>query len=133
MMATVVWSTIRHFTRADMACRCGCDRADMDDAFMKSLDQIRAVMKRPLVVTLGFRCPENHAALGGTPESAYTKGLAAELQVANGKLAAELVGRAWSWGMCGIGLDRRIGTSGFIHLDMMARPEGRPVMWSYTR
>lgn len=56
------------------------------------LEQIRAVVGRPILVSSGYRCPELNDAVGGARDSAHTKGLAADIN-AQGMTPLELANR----------------------------------------
>ena len=45
------------------------------------LEKLREHIARPVYITSGFRCPELNAAVGGSPHSAHTRGLAADFVV----------------------------------------------------
>lgn len=81
-----------HFTLAEMtlsetAARRGLnntpDAAALDNLRRTAalLEQIRALVERPLVVTSGFRSVAVNAAIGGAANSAHTFGLAADVHV----------------------------------------------------
>jgi len=115
------WARWPSFSEAEMTCRCGCGRADMNAGFMNLLQGIRDQLARPLVVTSGFRCPEHNAAVGGKPSSQHLIGRAADI-VTNANLAHCLVRAA-------IPLMRGVGIGAiFIHLD---NRDGLPVLWTY--
>ena len=63
---------------------------------VEMLENLRAVAKRPLVITSGYRCREHNRAVGGSPSSLHMLGLAADIsadaaaQALLGRYAAEL-------------------------------------------
>lgn len=44
----------------------------------ETLEQVRALLKRAVLVTSGYRCPELNKAIGGSRTSAHMQGLAAD-------------------------------------------------------
>ena len=125
----------RHFTDAEMTCRCGCGRCDMDAAFMARLDELRDRVGVPLVVTSGFRCQPHNATVGGSDRSAHLFGLAADIHVISDAGAYRLLAAALEIGVAGIGLRLHgPGIRQMIHLDDMRAEAGivRPLIWTYA-
>lgn len=108
-----------HFSVAELACRCGgrfCGGEYWHDAaFLDGLEQVRADMGAPLVITSGHRCAGWNAAVGGAPLSMH-KQLAADICLAGHDRFA-LLTAAERAGFTGFGLARR-----FLHVDRRARP-----------
>ena len=52
-----------NFSRAEMACRCGCGIYEMDDEFMRMLQELRNEMNGPLRVTSARRCDRHNDAV----------------------------------------------------------------------
>jgi len=44
----------------------------------ESLEQVRAIFGKPMIITSGYRCPLLNEAIGGAKNSAHTRGLAAD-------------------------------------------------------
>lgn len=125
------WSKLKHFKREEFECKCGCGRADMQEAFMLDLDSIRETLGFPLVINSGFRCDRHNRTLSGGP--AHPAGVAADVAV-NGTNAYRLVGQAYEFGMTGIGV-RQSGArrNRYIHLDALDTERyPRPTIWDYT-
>ena len=123
------WADVHHFTPTEF------DSPDiphsgghyMDERFVRKLDTLRGLFKKPLVVSSGYRSPGHNKKVGGAPGSMHTRGLAADLLVA-GEDAFNLVGLAYACGFTGIGVSQK-GEWGrrFIHLDL----RDKPTIWSY--
>lgn len=47
------------------------------------LDPLRRMLKTPITITSGYRCPELNKAVGGVSNSWHTKGNAADLRIKN--------------------------------------------------
>ena len=108
-----------HFSIAELACRCGgrfCGGEYWHDpAFLDELEQVRADMGAPLVITSGHRCAAWNASVGGAPLSMH-KQLAADIRLA-GHHRFALLAAAERAGFTGFGLARS-----FLHIDRRARP-----------
>lgn len=123
------WSKYANFTEAEMRCHCGCGKADMDAAFMEKLQALRDVLRRPLVITSGYRCAAyNRAVHGGT---AHPLGKAADISTSRGG-AFNLTKEAMALGFTGIGWQQH-GDNRFVHIDTLTVRETdiRPAVWSY--
>lgn len=105
----------------------GAEGHKMDEAFMRRLQSLRNLYRKPMIITSGYRSVEHNKAIGGAPTSMHLQGKAADILVA-GKDAYELIGLAYAVGFKGVGVSQR-GAHGsrFIHLD--TRDE--PTVWSY--
>jgi zinc D-Ala-D-Ala carboxypeptidase len=128
------WNSLQHFKEAEFTCHCGCGKADMEPTFMIWLDGLRRDLRRPMVVTSGYRCPEYNAKVSSTGlDGPHTKGKAADIGM-SGAAAFFLVSLAMQRGVQGVGVkqhgphERR-----FIHLDTLHHDEAgtRPWVWSY--
>lgn len=111
-----------NFSRdTEMACKCGCGRADMNPAFMDALQAVRDEYARPMRVTSAARCTAHNRAVGGHPRSLHIcdapqhpgqeDALAVDIAVTGADRGA-LFAIAWTHGFS-IGWGR-----GFLHLDM---------------
>jgi hypothetical protein len=78
-MSPEQWSTIRHFTPQEFACRddqgdpcphCG-GRERMAYSFMLQLDAARELFGEPITVTSGSRCQARNIEVGGSNESSH--------------------------------------------------------------
>jgi zinc D-Ala-D-Ala carboxypeptidase len=67
-----------HFSRREFRCPdCGYDA--INTSLVQRLEQARQLFGKPMVVTSGARCKKHNAAVGGLPDSAHLKGLAADI------------------------------------------------------
>jgi uncharacterized protein YcbK (DUF882 family) len=69
-----------YFKESEFACKCGCGFCEPDARLLETLDAIRKVLDRPVVVTSGCRCETHNAAVGGVPDSNHTHRTAADIQ-----------------------------------------------------
>lgn len=123
-----------NFSVDEMACRCGCGRADMDGAFMALLQKTRDRIG-PLHVASGFRCPAHNARVSSTGENGpHTTGLAADIRC-SGRDAHRLVAEALALGATGLGVAQKgPHSSRFVHIDVLGPEEDsglRPWVWTY--
>lgn len=121
-----LWSEVKHFSFGEFDDPTQKDSGLlMNIEFVKILDRIRELVKFPLTINSGFRTEAHNLAVGGKPNSAHTKGLAADIQCSNSSDRYELVGAAYSLGI------KRIGEGdSFIHLDISYELPQR-VKWLY--
>lgn len=97
----------------------------LDKKLVDMLDKAREIAGIPFVITSGFRTPEHNARVGGEPNSAHLRGLAADLRCRNSEERFAIVNALLKVGFNRIG----IGSS-FIHCDIdPTLPQN--VMWTY--
>jgi len=72
-----------HFKRSEFACKCGCGFAAMDSELLEVLEDVRAHFNSPIKINSGCRCIEHNKAVGGSPNSMHTKGMACDFVVLN--------------------------------------------------
>lgn len=124
----------KHFTKAEMQCRCGCGRCEMVPEFMDKLEALREAFGKPMPVSSGYRCPAHNAAESKTGESGpHTTGRAVDILIRGGDalcLVAEAFG---SHAFTGLGVKQHGDHARrFIHLDDLVEGHGpRPWCWSY--
>lgn len=79
--------TLEELTASDTALREGLDNTPGPAALAnlcrlsQCLEQLRHTLKRPIHISSGYRCAELNRRVGGTPGSAHTLGLAADIMV----------------------------------------------------
>jgi zinc D-Ala-D-Ala carboxypeptidase len=131
MMGTALdYSRWPNFSYREMACHCGCGRADMDPGFMDLLQILRNVYGKPMVVSSGYRCPEHNVRVSTTgPNGPHTTGKAADILV-YGQHARELmrlVFTNWPFNFIGLGVNQKgPHRQRFLHLDVVSE-----TVWSY--
>ena len=115
-----------NFSRSEMACRCGCGRDEMDEEFMRMLQELRNQIG-PMPVTSGFRCDTHNEVVSTIKNGPHTLAKAADILI-SGERAMQLFEKARQIGFSGIGLNQK-GThhKRFIHLDTL----NRRALWSY--
>ena len=127
----------KNFAVSEMECKCGCGTADMDEDFMKILQNIREDMNRPLKISSGVRCANHNSKVSSTgkdgPHVPRTNGTAASDILIAGADALRLIDIARKHGSSGVGISQRGNhAKRFIHLDTISdNHHPRPTMWSY--
>ena len=125
------WSHIKHFSKDEFKCKCGCNLVEMSKSFVLRLDHLRERMGTPLAVTSGYRCPQHNVQVSSSGlDGPHTTGRAADLRVM-GHDAYRLLQRAPELGFTGIGVAQK-GQSRFIHLDDLQAHQGRPRPWVWS-
>ena len=117
---------VKHFKKEEFACPC-CGQVHIEDEFIERLDKARYVANVPFIITSGYRCPKHNEEIGGVPDSAHVKGLAADIKCTDSSSRFKIVDAAIACGLkrIGIGAD-------FIHLDYdLEKP--RPIIWTYYK
>ena len=70
----------KNFSRDELACKCGCGFCPTFDA-IKTLQEFRDFVNKPIIVTSGARCRSWNAKQGGSSNSYHTKGLAFDFHI----------------------------------------------------
>lgn len=113
-----------HFTLAELACKCasrGCRGGYWHDPiFLDALEALRALARRPLVITSWHRCTIRNVLVRGAPKSRHRK-IAVDISL-DCHSRHHLYRSARKCGCTGIGRGKD-----FIHLDR--RPI--PAEWTY--
>lgn len=126
------WARFKHFTPEEFDCRCGCGKARIKYALVEGLTLLRSIVKQPIIINSGYRCPERNREVGGVPDSQHIVGAAADIYVAaldpqQVAKFAELV-RVFERGGIGIYLPRlgKRARAGWVHVDV----RGKAVRWT---
>ena len=119
-----------NFSKSEMSCRCGCGSYEMDDEFMRMLQELRNQMQGPLRVSSGRRCDHHNERVStakNKKNGVHTLGQASDIMI-SGERAMLLFKEACQIGFSGIGLSQRgPHQDQFVHLD--TKP--RKALWSY--
>lgn len=96
----------------------------VDDICFK-LDRAREFFGGPIILTCGYRSPEHNAEIGGVPDSAHTKGMAADIKAPQDHSMREKL--MWSLGSAGF---RRVETAPkHFHVDIDDKDKPSPCFW----
>lgn len=112
------WPSSPHFRPREFACpHCGAIKVTRE--LLDALEQLRRMIRRPLTIVSGYRCPVHNQRVGGAPRSQHLTGRAADIPRGYAHVVA-----AQAAGFTGVGDD----DGWAIHVDV--RP-GPPARWSY--
>ena len=117
---------MKYFKLEEFRCPCGkCPVKDVTPEFQTKIDQLRALLGKPIKITSGVRCDTHNFAVGGVPKSQHVLGIAADISTVNYSSVDKykLVKLAIGLGFTGIGIAKS-----FIHLDI--RPDTQAI-WCY--
>jgi zinc D-Ala-D-Ala carboxypeptidase len=90
------------------------ETAGMVDDICQKLDKARDLFGYPIVLTCGYRTPERNAEVGGVPDSAHVKGMAADIQApADPQMRERLM-----WALGGAGFLRVESAPKHFHCDV---------------
>jgi len=94
---------------------------------LEKLDLAREMAGVPFRITSGYRCKKHNEAVGGRPNSAHTRGFAADIAATDSETRARIVFGLIKAGFRRIGIDFK---RGFVHVD--CDPEKpTPRLWGY--
>lgn len=124
---TDVAAPAKFFSDKELKCKCGCNKVDMDEDFMRMLNKARSIAGKPWKVNSAYRCAEHNAKVGGKKNSAHVLGCAADISAPTSQKKFEIVTAALQAGFTRIGIG-----SNFVHLDA-AHTSSHPanVLWTY--
>lgn len=97
----------------------------MDLSFVHKLDKIRSALGKPMRINSGYRTFNHNKKVGGVPDSAHTRGLAADIALTSSGMRYALVQLALSVGITRIGIGNTL-----VHLDMDTTLPDQ-VIWVY--
>jgi uncharacterized protein YcbK (DUF882 family) len=103
----------KYFNLSEFACPC-CKRVMLHPLLLKKLVEFRAIIKKPIYITSGYRCAEYNQKVGGIKSSYHLLGLAADIKI-EGVSALDLLEYAEILNFAGIGLYEK---KNFLHLDV---------------
>jgi uncharacterized protein YcbK (DUF882 family) len=112
---------VEEFDSADLP---GSGRV-MDRSFLYTLDVTRDFAGIPFIINSGYRTPSHNEAVGGKPNSAHLKGLAADISAPDSKSKFLIVQAALKVGIDRIGIGKD-----FVHLDIDSELPN-PCIWTY--
>lgn len=112
----------KYFFLNEFQCPC-CHCVKLHPLLLQKLKGLRYKIKKPVIITSGYRCPKYNLEAGGAKNSYHLLGMAADIHVPGVSLN-NLLQIARDFGFHGIGFYPR---KNFLHLDV--RNTGQPVYW----
>jgi uncharacterized protein YcbK (DUF882 family) len=114
----------KYFKESEFKCH-HCGKVLLDDNLIPTLDAIREIYGKKMVVASGYRCPEYNETVGGVRESEHTEGKAADIVCANSLDRFALISACLSEGITRLGIGKT-----FIHIGISNNKPLR-VIWLY--
>lgn len=105
---------MKYFKDDEFKCRCGCGM-DTEPELKSLMDLARGKAGVPFVITSGARCIAHNIAVGGKPNSAHTRGLAADIKFYDSAMAFKMLGVFFNLGVNRIGYNQK---HKFFHVDI---------------
>lgn len=102
-----------------------CSLSQMNEEFMKKLDQARELAGIPFIINSAYRAIEYEKTKGRPGTSQHTKGLAVDIRCYSNAQRFSIVSSLIMVGFHRIGIG-----SNFIHVDM-GYPNTQPIIWTY--
>ena len=117
----------QHFSRYEIACKCGCGLDTMDGETLRVADECREFVGAPITPSSGARCLEHNRAVGSSDTSQHVRCRAMDLPVPDPKALYDWLCTRYP-GRYGFGL-----YNSFIHVDTRtigpARWDNRITSW----
>lgn len=97
------------------------------DKLHKAINKLRAAYGKPMIVSSGYRSPEQNAAAKGAKKSNHMACLAADFHDADGKLDEWCMANLPILEECGIFLEHPEATKNWTHVQVVAPKSGNRV------
>jgi uncharacterized protein YcbK (DUF882 family) len=125
-----------NFSTDEVQCHCGCGENEMDEEFMRMLQQLREEAGFPFRISSGKRCLKHNSNVSTAKNKAgiHTFGKAVDILVGsvNTTKTLKLIKQAQTVGFTGLGLALKGDRSKrFIHLDNRGVDFSLPAVWTY--
>tara|TARA_Y100001951_G_scaffold99919_1_gene102560 strand:- start:126 stop:503 length:378 start_codon:yes stop_codon:yes gene_type:complete len=115
----------KNFNREEYACKCGCGRDNIKNELAASVQLVRDIVKRGIVITSGIRCEAHNTTIKAAPSSSHIDGFAADLAYKGSAERYQLLNAAMQ-------VFDRVGIAkNFIHVDVDST-KSPEVVWLYS-
>ena len=114
----------KDFSRSEFVCKCSCGAFAMKDGLIAKLQELRDLVKVPIIVTSGTRCNAHNREVGGVDTSDHLDGLAADIRCKDMYLLLRAA----------LKLFNRVGIGpqmSFIHVDIATVNRKQNCYWTY--
>lgn len=101
-----------YFKRSEFACEC-CGGVRASGYLIHLLNKVRDAHGKPMIINSGYRCEKHNKKIGGSSNSAHTRGLAVDIKCETSKDRFSLTQLFFS-----VGFKRICVYSGWIHVDV---------------
>ncbi|MGE4297022.1 MAG: D-Ala-D-Ala carboxypeptidase family metallohydrolase [Desulfovibrionaceae bacterium] len=124
-MADPDFSNIKHFTRQELACKCGCGLCNTRQSSLERLERARVRAGVGFAINSACRCPQHNIAEGGKPNGAHPNGTAFDIEAKDSRTRFQVVAACLAEGFHRVGIGKT-----FVHVD---DDEALPpnVVWLY--
>lgn len=112
----------KYFKLDDFKCQ-ETGENEIDEDFVRKLDELREACGFPFVITSGYRSPKHSIEAKKTKPGTHAQGIAADIRTTSGQQRHKIIKAAMIMGFNGIGVAK-----GFVHVDTR---KSSPVVWSY--
>lgn len=119
----------KHFYLNEFLCPCCSSYSDFEhiDRLAKVLEEIRKIIREPIIINSASRCWEHNKKVGGAFDSAHLRDLAADIKIKDSHYRFKLISAALKVGITRLGIG-----DNFIHIDLDTRHvKPRQVVWVY--
>lgn len=115
-----------NFKVRELVCHC-CGAEGITDDLVFHLQMVHDLLPlhRVMIINSGYRCPGHNKAVGGSVDSAHTKGLAADIKCDDSGYRFLLIKALVKVGFTRIGIGKD-----FIHCDL-DKDKAQNVIWGY--
>ena len=128
----------KNFTTNDMHCQCnyGCGQNEMDDEFMRMLQELRDQAGFAFRISSARRCELHNSDISSHHLKIGIHTFGKAVDVLTGHISTtkvlELIKQAQNIGFTGLGLNLRGDRKGrFIHIDNRGEDFSPPAVWTY--
>jgi hypothetical protein len=118
-------ATSTHFSNAELSCRCHCGLNNVTPKLLGKLEQLRVLIRHPLIINSASRCPIYNQYVGGVPGGAHTTGDAVDIACISDEDRFNLIRLLLELGFCRLG----VGPD-FVHCDT-SNTLPQAVIWVY--
>lgn len=123
------WSKYKNFTKEEFDCS-HTGRNDMQPIVLDTLQKIRNVYPKPIIVTSGYRDKSHPFEVGKAYPGEHTLGLAVDI-ACRGENAYHLLNLAFEYVVPRIGVSQHSTGGRFLHLGFATDGFPSPWVWSY--
>ena len=115
----------KNFTQEEFSCKCGCGFSDILPEIPHKLQFARNIIKRPIAINSGCRCPIHNSNQSGSKNSSHLTGMAADISCVAPSDRWDLLFALQTAGFTRIGISKS-----FIHVDVdNNKPQN--IIWVY--